>query len=86
MEPRNDIRRITMQRNGAAAAAVLIISFGIALCLPNALERRKRLQAENDNLLYLQRQIELTQSEIRNVQKHILQAQSDIRTLLNESH
>lgn len=85
MIKRNEIQRLRLQRNGAGVAAVLLMAIGLVICLPRSLERRKHLQAANDELLSLQSQIEDTQSRIRSVQKQIIQAQSEIRSLLHDN-
>ena len=68
----------------ASVAAVVIIAFGMAICLPSALERRKRLQSANGELLAVQGAIESVQQQIRGVQSKIAQTQAEIRSLINE--
>ena len=86
MDPQSDLRRLRKQRNLAAVAAVVIITVSMAICLPYALDRRKRHKSANDELLALQAQIENTQNQIRGVQAQILQTQSEIRSLIHERH
>ena len=84
MDPQSDLRRLKRERNVAAVSAVLIVVVGMAIAVPHALERRRRLHAANDELLSLQATIGYTQEQIRGVQAQIVRAQSEIRSLVHE--
>ena len=86
MDTHSEIRRIKWQRNLVGMAAVAIVAIGIAICLPSALERRKRLQLANDEVLAVQGEIKETQRLIVGVQEQIILTQAAIRTLTNERH
>jgi peptidoglycan hydrolase CwlO-like protein len=66
------------QRNIFAVAAVLIIITGMAISLPQALERRRQLKAADADLVDLQSQLLTLQEQIRTVQAQIVQVQAEI--------
>lgn len=81
MDAAENITRLRRQRNMLGVAAVVITLTGIAISLPQALERRRQLKAANTELLQLQAELVAAQQQIVKVQADIRQVQAQILAL-----
>ena len=78
---RMDLRK---QRNGAAAAAILLLAGALAVTLPHILFERKRLKTADDDLVSLQATITYVEGEIRETQRNIVKVQGELHSLSDE--
>jgi hypothetical protein len=73
--------KLTFQRNGAAAAAILMILASLGSALPGTVRRNRELKSANAELVALQGTIVRVQREIRDTQAAIIRAQGEISAL-----
>lgn len=82
MDEDAQMRRLRIERNIAAVAAVMVIVISMAVSLPPALKRRAELKQANDRLIGLQSTIVATQEQLRKVQANITLTQQEIELAL----
>jgi len=60
-----------------------LLTVGMATAMPAALKRRRTLKAANEEVVRLQASVVDTQNQIREIQRRIVVARTQIREVLN---